>query len=61
MSRTKDIRNAVENELSYDPLVDASNVTVEITDGEVALSGSVPVAGLAGVRSVKNDIRLEEA
>ena len=42
MSRTKDIREAVEAELDFDPLVDATNVTVKNLDGDVALNGTVP-------------------
>jgi hypothetical protein len=34
MSRTKDIREAVEAELDFDPLVDATNITVKNLDGE---------------------------
>jgi osmotically-inducible protein OsmY len=42
MSRTKDIREAVEAELDFDPLVDATNITVKNLDGDVALNGTVP-------------------
>jgi osmotically-inducible protein OsmY len=42
MSRTKDIRQAVEDELTFDPLIDASNITVKNLNGVVALNGTVP-------------------
>src|SRR5271155_5638689 len=42
MSQTKDIRTAVEGELSYDPLVDDSDISVKNLNGDVALNGSVP-------------------
>jgi osmotically-inducible protein OsmY len=42
MSQTKDIRDAVERELSYDPLVDDSDISVKNINGDVALNGSVP-------------------
>ena len=42
MSQTKDIRDAVERELSYDPLVDDSDIAVKNINGDVALNGTVP-------------------
>ena len=42
MGKTKDIRQAVEAELTFDPLVDAANITVTNINGEVALNGTVP-------------------
>ncbi len=42
MTKTQDIRDAVERELSYDPLVDMSDITVKNINGEVALNGTVP-------------------
>ena len=42
MSQTKDIRAAVEGELSYDPLVDDSDISVKNINGDVALNGTVP-------------------
>jgi osmotically-inducible protein OsmY len=42
MSQTKDIRDAVDRELSYDPLVDDSNISVKNINGDVALNGTVP-------------------
>ena len=37
-----DIRDAVEAELDFDPLVDDGNITVKNMSGEVALNGTVP-------------------
>jgi osmotically-inducible protein OsmY len=42
MTKTQDIRDAVELELSYDPLVNVSDITVKNINGEVALNGTVP-------------------
>jgi osmotically-inducible protein OsmY len=42
MSQTKDIRDAVERELGYDPLVDDSDISVKNINGDVALNGTVP-------------------
>jgi osmotically-inducible protein OsmY len=42
MGKTIDIREAVEAELMFDPLVDASAITVENIGGDVALNGTVP-------------------
>lgn len=39
---TKDIRSAVQKELEFDPLVDASDITVKNMNGDVALNGTVP-------------------
>ncbi len=39
---TKDIREEVRKELEFDPLVDASGITVKNMNGDVALNGSVP-------------------
>jgi osmotically-inducible protein OsmY len=41
MSQTKDISAAVIDDLTFDPDVDASHITVENRDGEVVLAGSV--------------------
>jgi osmotically-inducible protein OsmY len=70
MSSTKDIREAVEDELTFDPLVDASNITVNNVSGVVALNGTVPsypqyleaAAGaqrVAGVKHVHNHLAVE--
>ena len=42
MGKTTDIREAVEAELEFDPLVDPSNITVKNITGQVALNGTVP-------------------
>src|SRR6202042_2560525 len=42
VSKTTDIRTAVEAELSFDPLIDASDIAVKNLNGEVALNGTVP-------------------
>ena len=42
MGKTKDIRDAVEKELKFDPMVDAANITVSNLNGDVALNGTVP-------------------
>lgn len=42
MGTTKDIRQAVEDELTFDPLVDPTDITVKNLDGDVALNGTVP-------------------
>jgi len=39
---TKDIREAVKDELEFDPLVEASDITVKNMKGDVALNGTVP-------------------
>lgn len=38
---TKDIRDAVEKELDFDPLIDATGITVKNMNGDVALNGTV--------------------
>jgi len=42
MGKTTDIREAVEAELEFDPLVDPSDITVKNISGQVALNGTVP-------------------
>jgi osmotically-inducible protein OsmY len=42
MGKTTDIREAVEAELEFDPLVDPSDITVKNINGQVALNGTVP-------------------
>ena len=70
MRSTKDIREAVEDELAFDPLVDPSNVSVKNASGVVALNGTVPsypqylaaaaaVQRVAGVRHVHNHLAVE--
>ena len=42
MGKTKDIREAVEAELAFDPLVDPADITVRNMNGDVAVDGTVP-------------------
>jgi osmotically-inducible protein OsmY len=42
MGTTKDIRAAVQAELAFDPLVDATDITVKNMNGEVGLNGTAP-------------------
>jgi osmotically-inducible protein OsmY len=69
MGTTKDIRDAVEAELEFDPLVDDAGVHVVNINGDVALNGIVPsypqyleatVAAkrVAGVRNVHNHLQV---
>jgi osmotically-inducible protein OsmY len=65
VSKTKDVRAAVEAELGYDPLVDAAGIAVRNIAGDVTLTGTVPsypqylqaaaaarrVAGVTGVHN----------
>jgi osmotically-inducible protein OsmY len=69
MSQTKDIRDAVERELSYDPLVDDSDISVKNINGDVALNGTVPsypqyleaaaaARRVAGVKKLQNHLEV---
>jgi osmotically-inducible protein OsmY len=40
--KAKDIREAVQKELEFDPLVDAAGISVKNLSGDVALNGTVP-------------------
>jgi osmotically-inducible protein OsmY len=42
VQQAKDIREAVQKELEFDPLVDASDIKVKNMGGDVALNGTVP-------------------
>jgi osmotically-inducible protein OsmY len=42
MGKTQDIREAVEAELRYDPLIDPADISVVNINGDVALNGTVP-------------------
>lgn len=42
MGKTGDVREAVATELSYDPLLDATDISVRNINGNVALTGTVP-------------------
>ncbi len=69
MGKNKKIREAVEEEFLFDPLVDAANITVENRGGDVALNGTVPsypqyleaakaARRIAGVASVHNHLEV---
>ena len=69
MSNTTDIREAVEAELGFDPLIDDTNIAVMNLTGEVALNGTVPsypqylaaeraAKRVAGVRGVHNHLEV---
>jgi osmotically-inducible protein OsmY len=69
MTRTKDIREAVESERAFDPRVDTVDVTVRNLNGEVALNGTVrsypqyleaaaAAQRVAGVTSVLNHLQV---
>jgi osmotically-inducible protein OsmY len=70
MSKTLDIRDAVAQELIFDPFVNASDITVKNIDGDVALNGTVPnypqyaeaataARRVAGVKTVHNHLEVE--
>jgi osmotically-inducible protein OsmY len=70
MSSSKEIRELVEDELLFDPLVDPANISVKNVNGEVALNGTVPsysqyleaaaaAQRVAGVRQVHNHLAVE--
>jgi osmotically-inducible protein OsmY len=67
MSESRDIRDAVEAELRFDPQVDSADIQVRNVDGTVVLNGTVPsypqylaapaaARRVAGVRSVHNHL-----
>jgi osmotically-inducible protein OsmY len=69
MGQTKDIRDAVERELGYDPLVDDSDISVKNINGDVALNGTVPsypqyleaaaaARRIAGVKNLQNHLEV---
>ena len=69
MGKTKDVREAVESELSFDPLIDPDNITVKNINGDVALNGTVPsypqyveaaaaAQRVAGVKNVHNHLEV---
>ena len=69
MSKTMDIRDKVESELIFDPLVDETDITVKNMNGEVALNGTVPsypqyleaaaaAQRVAGVKNVHNHLKV---
>src|SRR6266513_2651251 len=69
MAKTKDVREAVGKELGFDPMVDATNITISNLSGEVALNGTVPsypqyleaaaaAQRVAGVKNVHNHLEV---
>ena len=69
MSATKDIRQAVEAELKFDPLVDDADIHVMNLNGDVALNGTVPsypqyleaataAQRVGGVKNVHNHLQV---
>jgi osmotically-inducible protein OsmY len=69
MSKTTDIRQAVEAELKYDPLVNDADVHVMNANGDVALNGTVPsypqyleaaaaTQRVSGVKNVHNHLEV---
>ena len=42
MGDIEDVGDAVADELTFDPDVDPSGITVRIVDGKVTLTGTVP-------------------
>lgn len=69
MDESNDIRDAVMDDLTFDPDVDASDITVDDRDGEVVLRGSVPsyphyveaaavAARVPGVKDVHNQLKV---
>ena len=70
MTSTRDIHEAVGAELSFDPLVDATDITVKNIKGEVALNGTVAsypqyleaaaaAQRVGGVKDVHNHLAVE--
>jgi osmotically-inducible protein OsmY len=60
MGDIEDVSDAVADELTFDPDVDPSGITVRIVDGKVTLAGTVPsysqyLAAMAGARRIAGD------
>ncbi len=69
VSKAKDVRAAVEAELSFDPRVDSAGITVVYIGGNVYLTGTVPsypqyleaaaaARRVAGVKTVDNNLEV---
>ena len=69
MSKTTDVRAAVEKELGFDPMVDSGDIAVRNINGDVTLTGTVPsypqyleaaaaAQRVAGVTSVHNHLEV---
>jgi osmotically-inducible protein OsmY len=70
MSKTTDIRDAVQAELDFDPLVDTVDIAVKNVEGDVALNGTVPsypqyqeaaaaARRVSGVKQVHNHLMVQ--
>jgi len=70
MKSDTDIRNDVQNELQWDPSVEARGISVNVQEGIVTLFGQVPhfvdkysaekiVKRVSGVRAIANDIAVD--
>ena len=70
MTKTTDIREAVQAELDFDPLVDTASITVKNINGDVALNGTVPsypqyqeadaaARRVSGVKQVHNHLMVQ--
>jgi osmotically-inducible protein OsmY len=69
MRKDTDIQLDIENELKWDPSLDAKDILVKVVDGVVTLGGQVPhyadhwmaatiTKRVAGVRAIANDIEV---
>ena len=69
MAKAKDTRDAVQAELDFDPMVNATHVTVKNFNGDVALNGTVPsypqyleaaaaAQRVSGVKNVHNHLEV---
>ena len=69
MGETKDVREAVEAELDFDPLINPADISVSSIRGDVALNGTVPgypqyleaataARRVTGVRRVHNHLQV---
>lgn len=72
MRTDSDIQRDVENEIEWDPDIDARNISVKVNDGVVALTGFVPTYSdkyaaeriakrILGVKAVANDLEVKLA
>src|ERR1700674_4996462 len=70
MKSDTDIRNDAQNELQWDPSVEARGISVNVQEGIVTLLGQVPhfvdkycgekiVKRVSGVRAIANDIAVD--
>ena len=69
MSKTKDVRAAVEKELGFDPMVDSRDIAIDNIEGYVSLTGTVPsypqyleaaaaARRVVGVKTVDNNLEV---